>query len=79
MSEAGFRLLVSAKRAELLDSAAGQLTALMRSAASTLKLLLKSSSDAVRLGASKAILDAAISMKTVIELERRVLDLEHRP
>lgn len=73
-----FRKQVIERRAALLDEAAGRLTALMRDATRTLKTLLSSPSDAVKLGACRAILDAAISVKTVCEFEQRMSELEGR-
>jgi hypothetical protein len=63
-------------RSRLIDAAAGSLASAMRKAALTLKQLLDVESGAVRLGAARAILDSAMKLAEVAELERRVQNLE---
>ena len=76
MKDTAFRALVTERRAALLDEAAGRLVGLMRQASATLKSLLGSQSDAVRLGAARCVLDAAVSIQSVIAFERRLSELE---
>lgn len=78
MADPGFRLRVSARRAEMLDSASGRLSALMTDASKTLKALLSSPSDAIRLGAAKEILSAAVALRASVDHEARLTALESR-
>lgn len=73
-----FRKHVAERRAALLDEAAGRLTAMTRYATVTLKKLLDSKSDVVRLGAARVILEAAVNLRTVVEFEGRLNDLESK-
>ena len=76
MSLPEFRRQVTERRAALMDEAAGRLTAMTRNATVTLKKLLDSKSDVVRLGAARIILESAVNLRTVVEFEQRLNDLE---
>ena len=66
-------------RHEMLTRAAAMLTAAGVESVRTLADLLKSSyAPAVRLNAARSILDLGVKLRSLVELEGRLLDLEDR-
>jgi hypothetical protein len=60
----------------MVDAASGSVAIAMKKAAMVLKQLLDAEDEAVRLGAAKAILDGAMKLVEVADLQRRVETLE---
>ena len=73
-----FRRQLAEARSELIARAVGVLARLSSSAATTLGQLLKAESEAVRLGACRAILELAVKMRDAEELEARLAALEQQ-
>ena len=78
LKEAGFRGRVDDARAELIAAAVARLGAASTKAVSTLEGLLAAESEAVRLGAAKAILDSALKWREHQDLTERVRVLEEQ-
>lgn len=66
-------------RAQFLSRAMGRLANDSVAAAHTLRRLLHAESEAVRLGAARAILELGTRLREVVELEQRIAALEARP
>jgi hypothetical protein len=78
LEEQEFRDDISKFRTELLTSAAGMLCQASNDAVQTLQKLLKDDSSAIRLGASRAILDSVIRIRELTVVEGRVTELEQK-
>lgn len=76
-----FTATVRDLRSEASDRALGRLTGHMRDAVDTMHDLLKSPSDAVKLGASRAIIELTVRVKdtqAVDEIQAKLLEMEAR-
>jgi HEAT repeat protein len=74
-----FQTRLQAIRAEMVQRAAGMLTAAASGAVRTLLSLQKESvAAAVRLGAARAILEIGIKLREMVDLETRLTALEAR-
>lgn len=73
-----FRKAVDDFRGAMLGDASGKLCKAAGASVETLEKLLNDESSAVRLGASRAILENAIRVREIVALEGRILDLEAR-
>jgi hypothetical protein len=71
-----FRSRVSALRGELVGQALGKLADGMSDAAAKLRELLAAQSEAVRLGACRALLELGVKLRESVELETRLAALE---
>ena len=78
LKEADFRKWVDDARAELIAVAVARLGAASTKAVATLDGLLAADSEAVRLGAARAILDAALKWREHEDLAERVRGLEEQ-
>lgn len=78
LADVKFRQAVDVARAELLERAGGSLADGADRAARELKRLLRSPSDAIRLGAARALVEFATKVRDAIEFERRLTLLEGR-
>ena len=78
LKEPEFRKRVDDARAELIAAAVARLGAASTRAVATLEGLLAADSEAVRLGAAKAILDAALRWREHQDLTERVRALEEQ-
>ena len=77
LAEVDFRRRLQALRSDMVSRTAGTLTAAATEAVRTLLELLKSSaSDAVRLGAARAVLEMGLKVREVADLEERLAALE---
>jgi hypothetical protein len=76
MDEEDFRRELARLRSEMVDRAIGRLAASMAAASTTLRRLLRASSETVRLGASRAIVELYVRAKEAGELEERLSELE---
>jgi len=65
-------------RAEMMTQAMGKLADASIEAVETLVRLLRAKSETVRLGASRAILEAGPRLRELTELETRLAELERR-
>jgi hypothetical protein len=74
-----FRRRVQAARAEMLQRSAGTATAATPAALKTLlELLTGSPRDAVRLGAARSLLEVALKLREITDLEERLANLEEQ-
>jgi hypothetical protein len=72
-----FRSRLQSVRADMVQRAAGMLTAAAGEAVRTLLALQKESAPpAVRLGAARAVLELGLKIREVVELEARIAALE---
>src|SRR5262249_52252040 len=79
LAEPDFRRRLQALRGDMVSRTAGTLTAAATEAVRTLLELLKNSvSDAVRLGAARAVLEIGMKVREVADLEERLAELEQR-
>jgi hypothetical protein len=79
LADAGFRGELQAVRADMVKRTAGALTASAMEAVRTLLELLKASAPpAVRLGAARSVLEIAVKLRAVSDLEERVAALEQQ-
>jgi hypothetical protein len=77
MTDPTFAARVSEMRVQILDRAVGALVGASTEAVATLRELMRgSSSDNVRMRAALGILDAVVTMRESLELERRIAALE---
>jgi hypothetical protein len=76
LAEPEFRKAVDEARAEAVSRAVARLSATATLAADTLRELLKAKSEAVRLGASRAVLELGARLREQEELAARVAALE---
>jgi hypothetical protein len=77
LQEPDFQRRLIAARADLVSRTAGSLTAAGQKAVNTLLDLLKpGTSAATRLGAAKAVLEAGLKLREVVDLEGRIAALE---
>jgi hypothetical protein len=73
-----FRSRVSHLRGELVGHALGKLADGMSDAAAKLRELLSAQSEAVRLGAARALLELSVKLRESTELEERLRVIEER-
>src|SRR5258707_1890945 len=74
-----FRRQVQAARAEMLQRSAGTATAATPAALKTLlELLAGSTRDSVRLGAARSVLEVALKLRAITDLEERLAALEQQ-
>ena len=79
MDDPAFKRRVDEARAEMLAQAMGRLSLACTGAATTLALLLgKDNPPAVRLGAARAILDAALRWREQLDIAERLAAIERR-
>lgn len=77
LEDPSFAARVSEVRVQILDRTVGALVDASTEAVATLRELMTSSeSDNVRMRAALGILDAAVTMRESLELERRIAALE---
>ncbi len=77
LKEPAFKSRLQELRTDMVRRAAGMLTAAANEAVRTLLLLQKESTPpAVRLGAARAILELGIKLREMVELEKRMDELE---
>ncbi len=77
LKEPAFKSRLQELRTDMVRRAAGMLTAAANEAVRTLLLLQKDSTPpAVRLGAARAILEMGIKLREMVELEKRMDELE---
>ena len=76
LQDPDFKAAVDDFRSNMLDSASGQLAAVLKKAISTLEDLLTSSKPAIQLGAARAILDSSLRVREAVEIESRIRLLE---
>jgi hypothetical protein len=76
LAEPDFRRRIAELRGEMVGRALGKMADGMTAAADTLRQLLTASSDTVKLGASRALLELAVKLREAVELEERVTALE---
>jgi hypothetical protein len=72
----GFKERVLDLRGRYMARAVGRLAYGATAAATVLHKLLRSENEGVRLRAAVAILDASVKVRTVVELEERILAIE---
>jgi hypothetical protein len=77
-ADPAFRRRVSDLRGELVGLALGKLADGMADAAVTLRKLLNADSEAVRLGACRAMLELTVKLRDAEEVARRLEELELR-
>jgi transposase-like protein len=75
--EAEFKVLVQKFRHDLFDSVAGKLSSFAGKAADALESLLSCGVESCRLGAAKAVLESALRLREVLDIEERVVALEN--
>ena len=78
LAAADFRRRVIETRAALVERATGQMADAMSAAAEALRKLLEARSEAVRLGAARAVLELGMKLRESAELEERLAELERR-
>src|SRR5262245_17224870 len=78
LADADFRRRVIETRAALVERATGQMADAMSAAAEALRKLLEARSEAVRLGAARAVLELGMKLRESAELEQRLDELERR-
>jgi hypothetical protein len=76
LNEPSFRQCLADVRWQIFDGSIGQLVAASREACDNLRELLKSPSDHVRLNACRLILTHVVKLKSEMENERRLSDIE---
>ncbi|MHB1421850.1 MAG: hypothetical protein ACYC3I_01375 [Gemmataceae bacterium] len=76
MADAAFRRCLDEMRSEMVRRALGKMSDGMADAAEKLRQLLAANSEAVQLGACRALLELGMKLKDGVELERRIADLE---
>ena len=77
LAQPAFRRQVQAARAEMLQRSAGTATAATPAALKTLLELLNGSTrDAVRLGAARSVVEMALKLREITDLEERLSTLE---
>ncbi|MHB1424906.1 MAG: hypothetical protein ACYC3I_17175 [Gemmataceae bacterium] len=76
MSETDFRRRVAELRREMISRAMGRLADGMGAAADRLRQLLAANSEAVQLGACRALLELSLKLRESVELEQRLDALE---
>jgi hypothetical protein len=77
-ADPAFRRRVAQLRGELVGLALGKLADGMADAAARLRQLLDAQSEAVRLGACRALLELGVKLRESVELEERLQALEER-
>jgi hypothetical protein len=73
-----FQAAVRELRAQAVREAAGKLAAAMTKAVGVLEALLSSTSEGVRFRSADRLIDHAVKVAEVLDLERRIQDLERR-
>jgi hypothetical protein len=77
-ADPAFRARVSLLRADMVERATAKMTDGMTEAADVLRKLLKAKSEAVRLGACRAMLELCVKLRESVELESRLAALERQ-
>ena len=77
-ADPAFRRTVTALRGEMVQRALGRMTDGMTEAADTLRALLLAESEAVRLGAARAIHELGCKLRESADLAERVAALEEK-
>jgi hypothetical protein len=72
-----FRKRVRELRSAMIDAAAGKLAGAMTAAADALQGLLTAQSEAVRLGAARALLEMGLKLRDAGDIAERLAKLEH--
>jgi hypothetical protein len=75
-ADPGFQGRLAALESQLVETAMHKLNAAQVKAAAKLKRLLRSSNDAIALGACRAVLEAASTLRQAVRLEERLRKLE---
>jgi hypothetical protein len=79
LKDPSFKRQVAECRARVLDETLGALTEATTSAVAVMaELLAEGNAPKVRLAAAKAIIDSQLRVSQLVDLERRVLELEER-
>jgi hypothetical protein len=79
LAQPAFRRRVQAARAEMLQRTAGTATAATPAALkANVELFTGSSSDAVRLGAARSVMEIALKLREITDLEERLSALEQK-
>ncbi|MCE9566056.1 MAG: hypothetical protein K8U57_28890 [Planctomycetes bacterium] len=78
LTDSAFAAQVSALRGEMVRAAAGQLVAAMGEAADVLRSLLSDPDARIRLGAAVKLLDQAVKVTELSDLQKQVEELERR-
>src|SRR5271166_3778523 len=79
LADAAFRQRLQVLRADMVQRAAGALTAAGAEAVRTLLALQKESTPAgVRLGSARAVIELGVKLRETVELEERLRALEER-
>ncbi|MHB1423626.1 MAG: hypothetical protein ACYC3I_10620 [Gemmataceae bacterium] len=76
MADADFRRGVADLRSEMVSRALGRMADGMADAADRLRQLLAANSEAVQLGACRALLELGVKLRESVELEQRLDALE---
>lgn len=78
LRDGAFAARVAELRGTMVRTAAGRLADSMSEAADVLRKLLASGSEGIQLRASVALLDQAVKVTELFELQQRVAELERR-
>ena len=79
LAEADFRRRLQALRGDMVSRTAGTLTAAAGEAVRTLlELLKRPTTDAVRLGAARAVLELGMKVREVTDLQDQLAEMEQR-
>ena len=76
MADPAFRVEVDRLRRDMLDRSLGRLADGAAEASATLRELLSASSERVRLGAARALIDSYVRILATADFERRIAALE---
>lgn len=76
LADPAFRRRVDELRGEMVRRALGKMADGMADAADRLRQLLAARSEAVQLGACRALLELGVKLRENVELEQRLTDLE---
>ena len=76
--EGAFRARVDALRGEMVSRACGELADAMGAAAKKLRELVDSDAEGIALRASQAIIESTLKVTELVELQKRVEELERR-
>jgi hypothetical protein len=77
-ADVAFRRRVCELRGEMMGRAVGRMAEGMTAAADELRALLAAKSEAVRLGACRAMLELGVKLRETTELQERLAALEQR-
>lgn len=76
MSDPNFRRRLDELRGDMVSRALGKMANGMADAADKLRQLLAAKSEAVQLGACRAMLELTVKLREVVDFEQRLADLE---